>query len=51
MRLMIIGKLEGHITTAGRIAMDRGAQVIHCPLYRRRAFYATCRTRRGHDYD
>ena len=29
MRLMIIGKLEGHITAAGRMAMDRGAKVIH----------------------
>jgi DNA-binding NtrC family response regulator len=27
MRLMIVGTLEGHITTAGKIAMDRGAKV------------------------
>ena len=27
MRLMIVGTLDGHITTAGKIAMDRGAKV------------------------
>ena len=27
MRLLIIGSLDGHITTAGKIAMDRGAKV------------------------
>ena len=31
MRLMIIGTLEGQLTTATRIAMDRGAKVIHAP--------------------
>jgi two-component system response regulator FlrC len=29
MRLLIIGTLDGHITTAGKIAMDRGAKVAH----------------------
>lgn len=29
MRLLIIGVLEGHISTASKIAMDRGAQVAH----------------------
>ncbi len=27
MRLLIVGTLDGHITTAGKIAMDRGAKV------------------------
>ena len=27
MRLLIVGTLEGHITTAGKIALDRGAKV------------------------
>jgi two-component system response regulator FlrC len=30
MRLMIIGQLEGHISTAGKIALQRGAKVAHC---------------------
>jgi DNA-binding NtrC family response regulator len=29
MRLLIVGHLEGHITTAGRIATQRGAKVAH----------------------
>ncbi len=29
MRLLIVGTLEGHITTAGQIAMQRGAKVSH----------------------
>ena len=29
MRLLIVGTLEGHITTAGKIALDRGAKVAH----------------------
>jgi len=29
MRLMIVGSLEGHISAAGKIAISRGAQVIH----------------------
>ncbi|TCT13408.1 two component Fis family sigma54 specific transcriptional regulator [Tepidamorphus gemmatus] len=29
MRLMIIGSLRGQLTTASRIAMDRGAKVLH----------------------
>ncbi|MCA8933335.1 MAG: sigma-54-dependent Fis family transcriptional regulator [Rhodospirillaceae bacterium] len=29
MRLLIVGDLDGHITTAGKIAMDRGAKVAH----------------------
>ncbi len=29
MRLMIVGTLSGHITAAGKIAMDRGAKVFH----------------------
>lgn len=30
MRLMIVGSLESHISTAGKIALSRGADVIHC---------------------
>jgi two-component system response regulator FlrC len=30
MRLMIVGQLEGYIGTAGKIALKRGAKVIHC---------------------
>ncbi len=30
MRLMIVGQLEGHISAAGKIALKRGAKVIHC---------------------
>lgn len=30
MRLMIVGQLEGHISLAGKIALQRGAKVIHC---------------------
>ena len=29
MRLLIVGDLDGHITSAGKIAMDRGAKVAH----------------------
>src|SRR5258708_28102587 len=29
MRLLIVGSIEGHITTAGKIAMARGATVAH----------------------
>ncbi len=29
MRLLIVGPLEGHITTAGKMAMERGAKVGH----------------------
>ncbi|MFY9288565.1 MAG: sigma-54 dependent transcriptional regulator [Alphaproteobacteria bacterium] len=29
MRLLIVGQLEGHISTAGRIATQRGAKVAH----------------------
>jgi len=29
MRLLIVGTLEGHITTAGKIALDNGASVAH----------------------
>lgn len=29
MRLLIVGTLQGHITTAGHIAMQRGAKVAH----------------------
>ena len=29
MRVLIVGTLEGHITTAGKIAMARGAKVAH----------------------
>lgn len=31
MRLMIVGKLRGQLTTATRMAMDRGAKVMHAP--------------------
>jgi len=30
MRLMIIGQLEGYISAAGKIALQRGAKVTHC---------------------
>jgi two-component system response regulator FlrC len=30
MRLMIIGQLDGYISAAGKIALQRGAKVIHC---------------------
>ena len=30
MRLMIIGQLEGYISAAGKIALKRGAKVMHC---------------------
>lgn len=30
MRLMIVGHLEGYISQAGKIALQRGAKVIHC---------------------
>jgi len=30
MRLMIVGSLEGHISMAGKMALSRGADVIHC---------------------
>lgn len=30
MRLMIIGQLEGYISAAGKIALQRGAKVVHC---------------------
>jgi two-component system response regulator FlrC len=30
MRLMIIGHLEGHISLAGKIALQKGAKVVHC---------------------
>lgn len=30
MRLMIVGQLEGYISAAGKIALSRGAKVIHC---------------------
>ncbi len=29
MRLLIVGDLDGHITTAGKIAISRGAKVSH----------------------
>jgi DNA-binding NtrC family response regulator len=31
MRLLIVGTLDGHITTAGQIALSRGAKVAHVP--------------------
>ena len=30
MRLMIVGTLEGHISEAGKIAIQKGAKVVHC---------------------
>lgn len=30
MRLMIVGNLEGYISQAGKIALQRGAKVVHC---------------------
>ncbi len=29
MRLLIVGTLDGHIATAGKIALERGAKVAH----------------------
>jgi two-component system, response regulator FlrC len=29
MRLLIVGNLDGHVATAGKIALDRGAKVAH----------------------
>ncbi|MFQ6018255.1 MAG: sigma-54-dependent Fis family transcriptional regulator, partial [Kiloniellaceae bacterium] len=29
MRLLIVGSLDGHIVTAGKIALERGAKVAH----------------------
>jgi hypothetical protein len=29
MRLLIVGTLDGHIATAGKIALERGAKVSH----------------------
>lgn len=31
MRLMIIGSLHGELSTASKMAMDRGANVSHAP--------------------
>ena len=31
MRLLIVGTLDGHISAAGKIAIDRGAKVTHAP--------------------
>lgn len=31
MRLLIVGSLDGHISTAGKIALARGAKVAHVP--------------------
>ncbi len=33
MRLMIIGNLDGYISQAGKIALQKGAKVIHCEDY------------------
>lgn len=30
MRLMVVGHLDGHISQAGKIALQRGAKVTHC---------------------
>ena len=30
MKLLIVGHLEGHISQAGKIALSRGAKVVHC---------------------
>ncbi len=30
MRLLIVGNLEGYISQAGKIALQRGAKVVHC---------------------
>lgn len=30
MRLMIVGQLEGYISAAGKIALQKGAKVVHC---------------------
>jgi hypothetical protein len=31
MRLLIVGTLDGHITAAGKIALERGVKVAHAP--------------------
>ena len=30
MRLMIVGHLEGYISAAGKIALQKGAKITHC---------------------
>ena len=35
MRLMIVGSLDGHMTTAGKIALSRGAKVAHAETIER----------------
>lgn len=35
MRLLIVGTLEGHISAAGKIALNRGAKVTHCETIER----------------
>jgi two-component system response regulator FlrC len=35
MRLLIVGTLKGQLTTATKIAMDRGAAVTHAESIRR----------------
>jgi DNA-binding NtrC family response regulator len=47
MRLLIIGSLDGHITTASKIAMSRGAKVAHVDGIE--AALATLRAGRGTD--
>ena len=47
MRLLIVGKLDGHIATAGKIALERGAKVAHVDTID--AALVALRTGRGAD--
>ena len=46
MRLLIVGTLKGQLTTATKIAMDRGASVTHAERHRAGAQRAALRPRR-----
>ena len=46
MRLLIIGDLGGQLSTATKIAFDRGAQVSHAPFAGHRTGRAAVRSRR-----
>ena len=47
MRLLIVGALDGQLTAASRIALDRGAQVLHAPDFE--TALRTLRSGRGAD--
>src|ERR671938_1502540 len=47
MRLLIVGALDGQLTAASRIALDRGAQVLHASDFE--TVLRTLRSGRGAD--